>query len=244
MTEYQREQVPIPTPGRLARELRLRRPPVWMVLLLVAVVVATWLPLYWIYRRRHSYMELPKIHYVHDMDLQPGFRPQEPSELFSDGRAARRPVPGTIARGHLRTDDHFYRGYRTVQAGDSETIQFFDSFPASLVVDDAFVARGRQRYDIYCAICHDPSGTGNGLVHQRAVALKEARWVPPTNLLTREIRDRADGQIFQAISDGARNMPSYKTQISARDRWAIVAYVRHLQATQPVAVAATNKASP
>jgi mono/diheme cytochrome c family protein len=98
------------------------------------------------------------------------------------------------------------------------------------------VNRGLERYAIYCAVCHDDSGTGNGLVHQHALALKETKWVPPTNLLTQEIRDRPEGQIFQAISDGVRNMPGYKSQLDVDDRWAIVVYVRKLQATQPVAV--------
>ena len=103
-------------------------------------------------------------------------------------------------------------------------------------MDADLIARGHERYSIYCAICHDGQGTGQGLVHQRALALQETKWVPPTNLLTQEIRDRPDGQVFQAISDGVRNMPSYKTQIAVEDRWAIVAYLRQLQATQPVAV--------
>ena len=62
MTEYQREQFPIPTPGRLRRELRLRRPPWWMVLALIVVIIATWIPLYLIYQQRNSYSTLPKIH--------------------------------------------------------------------------------------------------------------------------------------------------------------------------------------
>jgi mono/diheme cytochrome c family protein len=107
--------------------------------------------------------------------------------------------------------------------------------PPQLTVDEAFIARGRNRYQIHCVVCHGDSGAGDGLVNQRAIELKEAKWVPATNLLTQLIRDRADGQIFQAIRDGVRNMPSYGSQIEPRDRWAIVAYVRHLQATLPVA---------
>lgn len=237
MTEYQQEQFPIPTPGRLRRELRLRRPPWWMVAGLIVVVVATWVPLYLIYKKRSEFSELPKIHYVQDMDLQPGFRPQQPSTLFADGRAARQPVDGTVARGHLREDEHFFRGFHHVQAGATEALEFFSTYPDRVVVDEAFVERGRQRYMIYCAVCHDDRGAGNGTVHQRALELKETKWVPPTNLLTQEIRDRAHGQLFQVIGDGVRNMPGYKTQISVEDRWAIVAYVRHLQSTQPVAAA-------
>jgi mono/diheme cytochrome c family protein len=235
MTEYQQEQFPIPTPGRLQRELRLRRPPWWMVVGLILVIIATWIPLYLIYQKRGSFSTLPKIHYVQDMDNQPSFGPQQPSTLFADGRATRTPVAGTVARGHLRLDDHYYRGYRTTGEGAVQTIEFL-AFPETVSVDAKLSERGRERYAIYCTVCHDETGSGNGIVHQRAVALKETKWVPPTNLLNQEIRDRADGQIFQAIGDGVRNMPSYNTQVNVADRWAIVAYVRELQMTQPVAV--------
>lgn len=243
MTEYQREQFPIPTPRRLKRELRLRRPPWWMVVGLVLIVIGTWIPLFLIYQKRNSYSTLPKIHYIQDMDLQPGFRAQQPSALFADGRAARSPVIGTIARGHLREDDHFFRGYQTIKSGEFEKIEFFASMPPGVAVNESLVSRGGERYAIYCAGCHDSGGEGNGLIHQRATALKETKWVPPTNLLTQEIRDRKEGQIFQAIGDGVRNMPSHKTQITVKDRWAIVAYIRQLQATQPVAVVEEPAAS-
>lgn len=239
MTEYQQEQFPIPTPGRLRRELRLRRPPWWMVVGLIFVIIATWIPLYLIYQKRSSYSTLPKIHYVQDMDLQPGFRAQQASTLFADGRATRKPVTGTVAHGHLREDDHFFRGYHEVQLGSTQAVEFFDSFPNGIAEDESLVSRGQERYAIFCAVCHDENGSGNGLVHQHAIALKETKWVPPTNLLTQEIHDRPEGQIFQAIGDGIRNMPGYKTQISVKDRWAIVAYVRHLQTTQPVAIVET-----
>ena len=235
MSGYQSEQFPIPTPGRLKRELRLRRPPWWMVLGLMLVIVGTWIPLYLIYQERRSYSSLPKIHYIQDMDLQPGFRAQQSSSLFADGRSSRLAVAGTVARGDLREDDHLFRGYKTMASGATELIEFYEAIPDRIVVDESLLNRGAERFAIYCAICHDSTGTGNGLVHQRAVELKETKWVPPTNLLTQEIRDRLDGQLFQAISEGVRNMPGYKTQINTRDRWAIVAYVRQLQATQPVA---------
>ena len=236
MTEYQREKFPIPTPGRLKRELRLRRPPWWMVVGLVLLIIATWIPLYLIYKKRSSYSSLPKIHYIQDMDNQPGYGPQDPTALFEDGRATRASVAGTVARGHLREDDHYFRGFQMSKTGSTESIEFFKEYPGTVSVDEKLIQRGAERYGIFCSVCHDEQGQGNGLVHQRALALKETKWVPPTNLLTQEMRDRPEGQIFQAVSDGVRNMPGYKTQIDVEDRWAIVAYVRQLQATQPVAV--------
>lgn len=235
MTDYQNEQFPLPTPARLRRELRLRRAPWWMVLSLIGVVIATWLPLYLIYVERTTYSTVPKIHFIQDMDNQPVFRAQAPSGLFADGRATRSVIEGTVARGHLQLDDHMKRGYRKIREGAEERIEFFPTIPESIVVNSGTVLRGKERFRIYCALCHGEVGDGNGIIHQRAVTRKESQWVPPTNLLTQVIRDQPDGQLFQSISDGVRNMPGYSTQISTRDRWAIVAYLRDLQATQAVA---------
>lgn len=244
MTDYQKEQFPIPTPGRLRRELRLGRPLWWMVLILAVVVAATGIPLYLISQARRSYSTLPRVHFIQDMDVQPGYRPQQASEFFADGRATRGDVAGTVARGELREDDHLYRGHHLGQTGALKETVFFKGFPKGITVDERFVNRGRERYAIYCTVCHDDKGSGNGIVHERALALKETKWVPPTNLLTQEIRDRPEGQLFQAISDGVRNMPSYKSQISVVDRWAIVAHLRALQAAQPVAIPAKAPQAP
>jgi mono/diheme cytochrome c family protein len=172
------------------------------------------------------------------MDNQPAFRPQHPSGLFADGRATRPVVSGTVARGHLRLNEHFFRGYRTIREGTDERIEFVSTLPEHVTVDAKLVLRGKERFQIYCVVCHGLIGEGNGIVHERAIARKEAQWVPPTNLLTQLIRDQPEGQLFQSISDGVRNMPGYNTQISVEDRWAIVAYVRDLQSSQPVSAPA------
>lgn len=234
MSTHQEERFPFPSPQRVARELQLRRPPWWMVVTLVLVVIATWVPLALIFRARGTTSQQPRVHFFLDMDKQARFGPQSAHPWFVDGRAMRQPVAGTVARGNLHIDTNYYRGYSTDNAG---AIEFVSGMPRRLTVDEAFYARGLERYQIYCAVCHGQPGDGSGTVNQRAIELKDPKWVPATNLLTQEIRDRADGQIFQAVSDGVRNMPSYKSQIDLRDRWAIVAHVRQLQKASPVAPA-------
>lgn len=232
MSTHHEERFPLPTPGRLKRELRLRRPPWWMVATLVAVVIGTWIPLWLIHQTRGTTSPKPRVHFFHDMDKQAKFGPQASHPWFVDGRAMRQPVEGTIARGHLNLDQPFFNGFTTNRDG---VIEFVNSIPPQVSVDDLLLERGRERYGIYCALCHGDSGDGTGPVNRVAIERKEPKWVPATNLLTQDIRDRADGQIFQAIRDGVRNMPSYKSQIAPRDRWAIVAHLRKLQATSPVA---------
>lgn len=237
MTEYQKEQFPIPTPWRLVRELRLKRPPWWMVALLVIAVIGTWIPLALIYQARQEKSRLPRVHFIHDMDHQAKFGPQDPHPWFTDGRAMRLPVEGTIARGRVQHNQHLALGYLTVDGTKSSAVtQFVSTLPPELTDDmPALLARGQDRYGIYCAVCHGNQGQGDGPVNLRALELKETKWVPATNLMTQMVRDRADGQLFQALTDGVRNMPSYGAQISTRDRWAIVAYVRQLQDNLPVA---------
>lgn len=237
MTNYREERVPIPTPWRLARELRLKRPPRWMVALLVVVVIGTWVPLALIYQARQQKSRLPRVHFIHDMDHQAKLGPQDPHPWFKDGRAMRLPIEGTIARGRLQHNQHFALGYLTADGTKSSAVtQFVPTLPSELNQDlPGLIQRGRDRYQIYCSVCHGAQGQGDGPVNQRAIELQETKWVPATNLMTQMVRDRADGQLFQALTDGVRNMPSYGSQISARDRWAIVAYVRQLQSELPVA---------
>lgn len=250
MSTYQEERVPFPSPWRLVKELRLRRPPWWMVALLILVVIGTWIPLALIYQARQQTSRLPRIHFFHDMDHQPKFGPQSGHPWYVDGRAMRQPIEGTIARGKLEHDQEYLLGYVTQDGTrSSPPIRFVTALPERLPQDNALLSRGRERFGIYCAPCHGSQGAGDGQVNQAAIALKEGKWVPATNLLSQMVRDRADGQLFQAISDGVRSMPSYGSQISVRDRWAIVAFVRDLQQTLPTAAdseptAQTNAASP
>ncbi len=237
MSTYQQEQFPLPTPERLRRELRLRRPPWWMVLLLIGGMIGTWLPLAVIHRIRTTHSAQPRFHLFHDMDKQPKRGTQSSHEWFQDGRAMRLPVEGTLARGQLSHNEHWSHGYFASVDSETggETLSFATSLPPELPLNERLLARGKQRYTIYCAICHGDDGLGNGPINRRAVELKEAKWVAATNLMTAEIRERADGQIYQAIRDGVRNMPAYGSQIDRDDRWAIVAWVRELQAHSPVA---------
>jgi mono/diheme cytochrome c family protein len=181
-------------------------------------------------RTRAKNSRLPRVHLIQDMDNQPRLRAQQASPLFNDGRAMRPPVPGTVARGELR-DEHFERG--VVGHG------FATTFPPQLTVNRALLERGRERFDIYCSVCHGRAGYGDGMVHQRADALMKTptlangtTWVAPKSLHEAAIRDQPVGQIFNTATNGVRNMAGYAAQIPTADRWAIVAYVKALQRSQ------------
>lgn len=152
---------------------------------------------------------------MHDQDKYQAF---ERNDFFEDRRASRPLLPGTVARGHLEEDSAFYRGER-----DGRLVQ---SIP--LAVDRELLARGRERYDIYCSPCHDRVGTGQGMIVQRG-------FKAPASFHDERLRQAADGYIFQAITNGFGVMPAYAAQITARDRWAIVGYIRALQLSQAAA---------
>jgi len=148
-----------------------------------------------------------------DMKDQARYEPLEQSAFFADGRASRPLVENTIARGFLREDDAFYRGL------NSEG-NFVARIPVP--VDAAMLARGKNRYDIYCAPCHARIGDGMGMIVQRGY--KEA-----ASYHTDRLRAIEDGYIYDVITNGFSKMQGYASQVRPADRWAIVAYVRALQ---------------
>ena len=180
------------------------------------------------------------------MASQPSYRPDEPSSFFPDGRADRPLVPGTVARGQLRTDLHLYTGRRTRQGqalaapaalvGEAgrgalgvlgmlavEEADFVDTFP--FPITQPVLEHGRHRYMIFCVVCHDPLGTGHGKIVERG-------YTQPPSFHIERLRGAPVGRFFDVMTNGYGSMPDYKQQIPPRDRWAIAAYIRALQLSQ------------
>ena len=181
------------------------------------------------------------------MAKQPSHRPFEPSNFFADGQSARPQVFGTVAHGHLRTDVHLFTGKQmsnpdTVRAaalvaiGAAKAlavlavamadIEYVDTFPFPITHE--VMQRGRERYQIYCALCHDERGTGRGKIVERGYTR------PPSYHIDR-LRVAPVGYFFDIITRGYGSMPDYASQVSAEDRWAIIAYIRALQLSQQLA---------
>jgi len=156
------------------------------------------------------------IHLNPNMDSQEKYLPFQKSNFFADGSAMRMPVEGTVARGQLREDVAYF-------TGKNEKGSFIKTNPLELTME--VLERGQQRFNIYCAPCHDQTGAGKGLVVQKG-------FMPPPSFHLDRIRDFSDGYYYDVITNGIRNMPSYKAQVPVDDRWAIVAYMRALQKSQ------------
>ena len=179
---------------------------------------------------RGTYSEEAPFHPNWNMDDQNRYEAQEDNLDFADGMAMRKPVEGTVAQGQLKTDVHLWQG-KTGRNDDAGEPVFATALPpkrsdgSAMVLDRAFLERGKERYGIFCAVCHDGAGTGNGTAVQRGV-------LRPPSFYTDPVLAHPLGKLFDITANGIRNMNGYGKQIPVDDRWAIAAYVRTMQRTQ------------
>lgn len=150
-----------------------------------------------------------------DMHDQPRFKPLAKSDFYGDLRSARTPVEDTVARGQLREDTYFYTGKIGNNPGDY----------MPFAVNPQILARGQERFNIYCAPCHSRLGDGNGMIVQRG--LKH-----PPSFHDERLRKAPLGYFFDVMTNGFGAMPDYSAQVSPEDRWKIIAYIRALQLSQ------------
>jgi mono/diheme cytochrome c family protein len=149
----------------------------------------------------------------------PRYDPLEASTFFGDGRSARNLVANTVSRGSLREDEHLHQG--TVGG------QLTDMFPMPVTAE--MMARGRERYNVFCSPCHGRTGQGNGMVVQRGFRA-------PPSFHDERLRNAPVGYYVNVETNGFGAMPDYATQIPAGDRWAIASYIRALQFSQRATV--------
>jgi len=169
---------------------------------------------------RGTISEKPAIHPMLNMDQQERKEAQEVNNFFEDGRSMRQPVEGTVARGLRKADFKYYEGV-------DENGDWIEEMPVE--VTRSFLYRGQERFNIFCAPCHGKVGDGLGII-----MTGQYGYVPAPTFHQDRLREAPDGEIYSAIYNGVRTMPSYAHQVPVEDRWAIVAYIRALQASQNV----------
>jgi len=151
-----------------------------------------------------------------DMHDAPRYEPLEASGFFTDGRSARMPVANTVSRNPLAdSDELLYTGKINGTLANQ--------FP--MPVTAAVLARGQERYNIFCAPCHGRTGKGDGMIVQRGMR-------QPPSFMEDRLRNAAAGYFFDVMTHGFGAMQDYAAQIPVQDRWAIVAYIRALQFSQ------------
>jgi cytochrome c553 len=159
------------------------------------------------------------------MHVQPRYNPMEASTFFDDGRSERPLVPGTVARSQSRTDDGYCTSALKDEAfctGKVDGVEV-DAFP--FPITRKILARGQERYNIYCTPCHDRVGDGQGMIVQRG-------FPPPPSYHIERLRQAPVGHFFSVMTNGYGTMYSYASRVSPEDRWAIAAYIRALQLSQ------------
>ncbi len=189
----------------------------------------------------------------YDMQDQPRYKYYKKSDFFSNGMGSRPLVEGTVPRGYLREDKALYTGKRDgaalspntlsaeggkQQTGDGTNAQLgvapqvdrasqypddVSEFP--LPVTQELINRGEERYRVFCIVCHGPNGAGDGMIVRRG-------YTKPTSYHTDELRAAPVGHFYDVITNGWGRMSGYAAQVPVADRWAIVAYIRTLQASQ------------
>lgn len=164
-----------------------------------------------------------------DMKRQLKLRPQTPNGFFASGLSSHLPQPGTIAQeAPLVVNGQPVYSFDNVPVNTGRpagtaagTTNFVELSP--FPVTTALLARGQQRYNIYCAPCHGQTGEGTGITKKIGAMAVVA------NLHDKAIVIQPDGSLFNTVSWGKNNMQGYAPQISVEDRWAVIAYVRTLQ---------------
>jgi mono/diheme cytochrome c family protein len=187
------------------------------------------------------------------MASQPSYRPLVRSNFFADRRASRPLVAGTVSRDASEIDPLLISGRKAARSsapipspGNVASIspqlsagirpdEFVAEFP--IPITQNLLARGQERYTVYCAICHDASGTGNGKIVQRGFTRPPSYLTDNSRQLARSgyrvpLSEVPVGYLFDVATNGYGAMADYSQQVSSRDRWAIAAYIRTLQRSQ------------
>jgi len=188
-----------------------------------------------------------------DMDRQAKYKPQTVNEFYSDRRADRLPVEGTVLRGNGLALGNVFSAepdFATIEfrTGKTASGDWVAQIPEEAGLDMSLMRLGKERYDIHCAVCHGEYGNGRGQTAQ--FDLNPKNLSDPSKPYLEQGDAWADGRLFNAISMGSGVSPpkplsddnpqlqtamasqimlGLKDKLSPRERWAIVLYVRALQ---------------
>jgi mono/diheme cytochrome c family protein len=179
---------------------------------------------------RGHHFTSPPFEVFPDMNYQDKVKDQVPNTFFADGIGARAPIPGTVALEMPAQSDYWSTGkWSETNWGDGIPVHEARDGGAALQIDAANMERGRERYNISCAVCHGAAGDGKGITSK--YGLNGA-----ADYHTGRLVQASDGDIFNTISNGKGQMLGYAYNISIDDRWRIIMYIRALQRSQNAAL--------
>jgi mono/diheme cytochrome c family protein len=150
-----------------------------------------------------------------DMHNQPRYKPFAATNFFGDGRSERPTIADTVARGQLHLDQARYTG--------KENGRDVEAFPIQITRAD--LARGQERFNIYCSPCHGRLGDGHGMIVSRGLR-------QPPSYHDPRLVNAPVGHFFDVMTNGYGAMYPYASRVAVDDRWRIAAYIRALQLSQ------------
>jgi len=170
--------------------------------------------------------------------MQMKVRAQAPLGFFADGRGPRMPVNGTVPIGYEPPKSQPAATSEIHPVAFSVGTDYIDTGKMGnnwgtgipVPVTPELLERGRERFNITCAMCHGATATGNGITKSYGLATV-------VTLQDDRIRKMADGEIFNTITNGKNTMMPYGPTLMVADRWAIIAYLRALQRSQGATIA-------
>jgi len=183
----------------------------------------------------------PPVRIFPDMDEQDKLKPQKPDPFFADGHGARLPIAQTQPRGFNPEGamtiggipEYEFGGqtgyYYTGHVGDYYGIGMPEELKLTNESAAELIRHGKERFGIYCAVCHGASGDGQGMTSNYGVPVAAN---PNAKLNSISPETYPDGRLFETITNGKGLMSGYGYNIPVRDRWAIIAYIRTLQAAK------------
>ena len=166
-----------------------------------------------------------------DMDFQAKYLPQGENKFFPNQMDDRPVVQGTVPRGYEpEVKDIFSEDFEYAQAenpslysGKNDEGEWYRGFPVP--VTNELMELGREKYTIFCSVCHGALGDGNGITKQYGM-------IATPSYHDERLRTMAEGEIFNTITHGKNTMGSYGDKLKPQERWAVVLYVRALQQAQ------------
>ena len=183
----------------------------------IAVLVVLVAAAAWVY---HHGPASPGYELLPDMAHSVAYDAYAPNPVFRDGKTLQPPVPGTIAVGAPLP----FRYAATTEDAERAGRELHNPFPSS----PAVLARGREVYTTFCAVCHGDKGAGDGPI------IQTRKFPNPPSYTDARLLSMPDGQIFHVITRGTELMPAYAGQIAPEDRWKAIHWVRRLQARTPL----------
>lgn len=162
-----------------------------------------------------------------DMHNQPRYKPFAATDFFGDGRSERPTIPDTVARGQLHLDEARYTGKQ-----NGKDIAYFP-----IQITRADVARGQERFNIFCSPCHGRLGDGHGMIVARGLRQPPSYYDP-------RLVNAPVGHFFDVMTNGFGAMYSYASRVPVDDRWRIAAYIRALQLSQNAGAPVAQQGAP